>query len=108
MNNGIKLKKGDTLYPFYVWLADSNHNKIDLTGHTVTITMSKAGTKKINAAACTVVTAADGYIKYDFTSGDVDTADTYKAVFTVTETATSKTLTFPTDGYITVEIEDTL
>jgi hypothetical protein len=66
-----------------------------LTGATVTFTMVNAATEavKVNAAAATVVTAADGTVKYDFASGDVDTPGVFYGFFTVT--IAGETDTFP-------------
>jgi hypothetical protein len=66
-----------------------------LTGATVTFTMINAATEvaKVDAAAASIVTAADGTMKYDFAAGDVDTPGVFYGFFTVT--IAGNTDTFP-------------
>lgn len=62
---------------------------INLTGLTVTFKMISAATGATKIAATstglTVVTAANGTVNYDFSSGGVDAAGVYWGTFLVTE-----------------------
>jgi len=103
---GITIKKGDTLPVLSAIFKDSNGNIVDLTGATVTFTMSRNGTVKINAASCTIESEAGGEVSYVWVSGDTDTAGTYDGEFEVTNA--NGVFTIPTKDYIKVDIKDTL
>ncbi len=88
-----------TVLPVTLKQPDSNGDEqvVNLTGLTVTFKMINAadGTTAIAATSTgvTVETAASGTVKYDFSSGGVDTAGVYWGTFIVTESG--ETDSFP-------------
>ena len=83
-----------------------NGTGVDLTGATVVFNMWNAatGTQVIADAACTIVTAATGNVRYLWTSSDATLpAGVYLASFKATYPDT-RTLTAPNDSMISVEI----
>lgn len=85
---------------------------LNLTGGSVTFRMvAMDGTAKVDDASATIVTAGDGaevqpVIRYSWASGDTDTAGTFRAEFTVTY-SDSSVETYPNEGHVWVEIEET-
>ena len=97
------IKAGDRWPTLDATLTDADGTAIDLSGATVKFVMGTVGgTAKINADA-TVVSAAAGTVRYSWAAGDTTTPGTYHGEFVVT-LATALEITFPSDGYITIEI----
>lgn len=73
---------------------------IDLTGCTVTIFVRNRNTQvlEINGGAVTLVTPASGTVRYDWASGDVDTAGEYDLQWKIT-LPSGKVTHVPNDGY---------
>jgi len=104
----FRLKQNDTGKPIEGILRDGFGSPVDVTAATVLFLMRlvPAGAVKISAGVMgTVGSAANGRVKYSFTSGDVDTAGTYEAEAQATF-PNGLVRTFPEQGYIIVEIED--
>lgn len=80
--------QGDTVVPLRCICERLNDSDVkealNLTGYTVTFTMTNAATNvdKIAAASATVVTAASGLVRYTFTEANVDTPGIYWGRFT--------------------------
>lgn len=112
MATDIYRKKSDTS-KLRVTLIDDN-GPIDLTGATVTFTMtSTAGTVKVNKQACVVldqtVTANRGVVTYAFTSLQTNTTGKYYGEWQVT-LSNGEVLTIPSapDPYVFIHIQNTL
>jgi hypothetical protein len=101
------LKKGDRLASLVATLKKPDGTAQDLTGATVFMYMrlrGSTGTPKINGASASIIDAANGRVQYDWEVADVDTVGRYWATFVVN--ISGKLKSFPTHGYITIEIEE--
>lgn len=110
------IKKDDLLPEISAVLKDDNGNIADLTTATgVNFHMyevqnfkkGKIGSTKVDAAASVVGAPVDGTVKYTWTGTDTDTPDVYFAEFEVT-LPSSKPMTFPNDGYLVVQVVESL
>jgi hypothetical protein len=101
------IKQNDTAADIERDFKDAFGAPVNVTGATIRFSMrvKPSGTVKVNVGAATIVDAALGRVKYNFTSSDTDTADTYEAEFQVTYT-NGDVQTFPNDGYFDVIIKD--
>lgn len=89
-------------------LTDSTGAVPNLTGASVKFVMrdQTATTAKVNHAA-TITNVSTGAVSYSWLAGDTDTAGYYVAEWVVTFSDGSSA-TFPTDGFITVQIAEDL
>jgi hypothetical protein len=94
------MKQGN-LYPFEYILQYDDGTPIDLSGATVTITMTKdeASSPTVDAEDCGIVVAVEGKIKYTWQSGETDEVGMYIIEFLVTFADTS-TLSVPSGDII--------
>ena len=100
------IKQNDTSPAIQATLKDTDGNAVNLLGATVRFHMRKQGatTAKVDAAA-TIVSAASGIVRYNWTAANTDTVGTYNAEFEVTYTDNTVE-TFPNASYIKVKIVD--
>lgn len=98
------LKRGDTSPSLLYALTPTD---VVLTGATVVFNMKdSAGTVVVNQAAAIVVTATGTpTVRYDWVSGDVDTAGEFLGEFEVTYSGGAKE-TFPNYGNIPIQIAE--
>ena len=100
------VKQNDTSPAMLATLQDADGNAVNVTGATVRFHMRAVGsTTVVVDEAATIVTAADGIVRYNWQAADTDTIGSYQAEFEVTY-ADASVETFPNDGYIRVEIID--
>jgi len=100
-----RIKVGDTRQPVGATLKEYG-SAVDLSGVTgVDFRMTTLdGTDVVAWASATVVgDGTAGQVTYDFQSGDVDTAGTYKAWFRIN--SSGEYTTFPVNGDFTIIIE---
>ena len=102
------IKKGDTSPSIQSILKDSAGVAVDLSGATVRVHMKAVGASTLKVdEAMTVVNAASGIVRYDWSSSDTDTAGTYYVEFEVTK-ADNSVETFPNNGNAAVVITKSL
>lgn len=101
-------KKGDRLPLLDVILENTDESEVNLTGCTVKFIMKLLGgtTAKVDAAA-TVMSAADGEVRYSWGATDLDTVGIYRGEFEVTDSGGLKR-TFPSTGYVAIVVSDDL
>lgn len=100
------IKKGALLPPLIAVLKDGTGAVVDLTtATTVKFSMASVpgGTRKVNAAAVTVVDAPNGKVSYQWAGTDTDTPGNYAGEFLVN--FPSQPEVFPSDGYLGVLVE---
>lgn len=110
-DDSFTIKRGDDLPNFSTTLEDSTGSAVDLSNKTVTFNMQKEGSSglKIDGGSVTVTDAANGAVKYNWDgSSDTDVSGDFKAEFVSTDDTTSDVETYPSDGFITITIEDDL
>lgn len=98
------IKRNDTSPILQTVLSDANGVAIDLTATTVKFYMKKykASTAKINAGAA-IVDEDAGIVRYEWQTGDTDTAGSYQAEFQITYND-GAVETFPNADFIQVDI----
>ena len=102
------VKQGDTKPIISTTFIDQTGAAVNLSGATVQFVMRAitANNPSTNAAA-TVVTPASGTISYTWTTQDTAIAGSYMANFVATF-GDGSVLTFPSDGYLEVLVEENL
>jgi len=102
------IKQGDTLPTLQQTLQDTTGAAVNLTGCTVKFVMRSlvSATPVINATA-TITDAANGKVTYAFSATDTTTAGTFMGTWTITN-GSGQVFTVPTDGYLTIRIEQNL
>lgn len=106
----VFMKQGDRLPALRVQLLDANGAAIDVTSATVTFRMRDTRTKalKVTAGACTKPNGgADGVVQYAWGATDTDTVAAYEGEFACVFSG-PLTQTVPTNGYVTVQVVDSL
>lgn len=101
----ISIKRGDRKPPMTSTLT-SGGGAVNLTGATSVkfiMTLLGASSPKVNAAAAFDPDRATGKVSYEWGATDTDTAGVYRAEWEVTWPG-SLPQTFPSDGYIWVEV----
>lgn len=101
----VVIKAGDTVPYLNETLEYSDQSPVDLNGKTVALTMrSLTSTDPVTLTGnMTVVDESNGIVSYQFSSQDTSVPGNYLANIVVT--AGSDTMTFPTDGYLWVEVQ---
>jgi len=102
------LKKSDTSPEIAIQVTkESDATSLDLTGASATFSMKRGNTTKVDNATASVSDPTNGVVKYLWIAADTDTTGTYRAEFTVTFPS-GKIATFPSNGFIEVEILDSI
>lgn len=101
-----QLKRNDTNYTLYYTILNDDGSVVNLTGASVVFVMGKKNQLITNSPA-TVINNATGEVKYDLKDVDTLLAGTFLGEFRVTFD-TGKAKTYPSNGYITVNITPNL
>jgi hypothetical protein len=100
------IKENDTVPSIRATLQNGSGNAVDLIDATVRFHMRAIGGNSAAVdAAATVVNAASGLVQYDWEAADTADVGSFQAEFEVTY-SDGTVETFPSDGYIRVEIID--
>lgn len=108
-DDSFTIKRGDDLPNFSTTLQDSNGSAVDLSGDTITFNMQKEGSTglKIDGGSVAILTPSSGEVQYNWDgTADTDEAGNFKAEFVRDDG--SNVETYPSDGFITITIEDDL
>lgn len=104
----VSFKQNDRLPSLTVTATQADGTAYDLTGATGAVfhlRNSETGAVKLSSMTATVVNAAQGILRYDWGTNDLDTAGLFDAEFEVTMN-TGRKITVPTQGYISVRVVD--
>lgn len=112
VRDGDKLKTDDTEPNLSVDLVKNNGVPQVLTGYEVNFQMREAGGDTLvvddNTTGNVSITDADlGKVLYDWQPADTGTSGTYECEFTIDD-GSGSVLTFPNQGFFTVQIEEGL
>jgi hypothetical protein len=100
------VKKNDSHDVITYQLENDDNSTVDLTGASVNFVMGKKN-KLITNAPAVITSATSGIVSYQLAPSDTLIAGTFLAEFVVTfPNGTQKT--FPSNGYITVDVEQNL
>lgn len=108
--NALILKKGDRKPEAEVQLLQADGTggtePVDLSGGNVKFYAAEpdTGNLLIDGEDATIIDAANGKVRYQWTSGDTDKAGIWKGEFIAT--FSDGDLTFPNDGFIPVVINE--
>jgi hypothetical protein len=100
------VKKNDSYDAITYQLENEDNSTVDLTGASVNFVMGKKN-KLITNTKATVTSATSGIVSYQLTQLDTLVSGTFLAEFVVTF-ANGTTKTYPSNGYITVDVEQNL
>jgi hypothetical protein len=100
------VKKNDSYDDITYQLENEDNSTVDLTGASVNFVMGKKN-KLITNAKATVTSATSGIVSYQLTQLDTLVSGTFLAEFVVTF-ANGTIKTYPSNGYITVDVEQNL
>jgi hypothetical protein len=100
------VKKNDSYDAITYQLENEDNSTVDLTGASVNFVMGKKN-KLITNAKATVTSATSGIVSYQLTPLDTLVSGTFLAEFVVTF-ANGAIKTYPSNGYITVDVEQNL
>ena len=109
-SNSVTMKRNDTRPFLDVILQDVDGNALDLSVETstvsgITFTMQDldSGSVKVNAQDCVVVENTPGMVRYNWQTGDTDTATTYVGEFQILYNDGTQ-LTIPTSSVLSIVI----
>lgn len=113
-NADFTIRKGDTASQLADTLKDADGNPVDISGATVTFTMTPVagGAAKVDAATASNGQTGDGsdgtkgQVSYTWTADDTDTDGYYLGAWQVTF-ADETVQTYPNDGYILIHVTPT-
>jgi len=103
----VMIKRGDTRHAIRAILKDANGNPINLTNCDVSFTMAPLGRAAVVSRAIYIQDATAGEVWVVWAPGETNTSGIYQAEFKVVY-PDGKVETFPSDGYISIQIMNDL
>lgn len=103
----FSIKKGDTSPALRATLRYDDCTIINLTNATAIFRMRQAGTTSVLINAAAVIVSVAGIVEYRWSAPNTATVGAYDGEFVVTY-ANGKVETFPSDGFIAIEIVDSI
>jgi hypothetical protein len=106
----LTLKQGDTEPVFARTLVYENGEKVNLTGATVTLILRQLTSREsLTLTGTTAITnALEGGVSYTFSAKDTSIPGMYMAVWVVVFAHGGGEQTFPTEGYLSIEVQESL
>ena len=103
------VKKDDTRPHLDVILTDDQLRPIDVSNSAVAFTMRDAssGVVKVENARCFFLAPSEGAVRHQWNAGHTDTIGVYEGEFRV-EDENNRVQTFPSDGFISIIIVDSI
>lgn len=103
----FSIKKGDTSPALRATLRYDDCSPINLTGATARFHMRQSGSSTVLIDAAAVIVSVAGIVEYRWTSLNTATVGGYEGEFEVTY-SDGKIETFPSDGFISIEVVDSI
>ena len=97
------IKRNDTSPSIAGTVKDADGNAVDITGSSVRFHMLDKDDVVVVDAAATIVSAANGQVRYDWQAADTDVAGAFKGEFEVTY-STGYIESFPNTSHIPIRI----
>ena len=97
------IKQGDTYPALVAQLQDANSTGVNLVGCTVNVHVKLQGSVLFNRP-CTIIDAANGWVQYNWQTGDTATPGTATMEFQVTFSNGTDITRFPDDRQLEVLI----
>ena len=101
----IKMRKSDTWPPLRATLIEADGTPINLVSAAVNFHMEDDKDNVVIDSSAIVVSASEGEVRYDWSSGDTDEVGTFEGDFVV-EFSSGKKATVPNREYIPIYITD--
>ncbi len=103
----FSIKKGDTSPALRATLRYDDCTTINLTGASARFHMRQTGSASVLIDAAAVVVSVAGIVEYRWTAPNTATVGAYEGEFEITY-SDGKIETFPSDGFIAIEIVDSI
>lgn len=106
----LTIKQGDTEPVFARTLVYENGEKVNLVGATVTLVLRQLTSREplVLTGTTAITNAVEGGASYNFSAKDTAVPGMYMAVWSVVFPHGGGEQTFPTEGYLSIEVQESL